>query len=102
MSTNFIQHLQQQIEQVKEDGGSGRQEPVLMTIKYGKGRIFHSTLGHTGKDHNNATLCAGFITTLLRGSEWVVTGNVTQQVSADFPDAEHTKVWNDMKEPVLR
>lgn len=86
-------------EQDKESGGSGRQEPVLMTIQYGKGRVFHSTLGHTGKDHNNTTLCAGFITTLLRGAEWVTTGKVTQQVSADFPDAEHTVIWNDMKAP---
>ncbi len=86
-------------EQDKESGGSGRQEPVLMTIQYGKGRVFHSTLGHTGKDHNNTTLCAGFITTLLRGAEWVTTGKVTQQVSIDFPDAEHTVIWNDMKAP---
>lgn len=86
-------------EQDKESGGSGRQEPVLMTIQYGKGRVFHSTLGHTGKDHNNTTLCAGFITTLLRGAEWVATGKVTQQVSTDFPDAEHTLIWKDMKAP---
>lgn len=92
-------HVLATAEQDKEDGGSGRQEPVLMTINYGKGKIFHSTLGHTGKDHNNTTLCAGFITTLLRGSEWVATGNVTQEISADFPDAEHTKIWNNMKAP---
>ena len=86
-------------EQAKESGGSSRQEPVLMTIESGKGRAFHSTLGHTGKDHNNTTLCAGFITTLLRGAEWVTTGKVTQQLSTDFPDAEHTVIWNDMKAP---
>lgn len=89
-------------EQSKENGGSGRQEPVLMTIKYGKGRVFHSTLGHTGKNHNNTTLCAGFITTLLRGAEWVVTGEVTQRVSTDFPDSEHTKIWKGMKDPESR
>ena len=26
--------------------GSGEEEPMLMTIRYGKGRVFHTTLGH--------------------------------------------------------
>lgn len=85
--------------QPKERGGAGRQEPVLMTIKYGKGRIFHSVMGHTGKNHNNTTLDAGFMTTYLRGAEWVVTGKVTQKVSSQFPDAEHVVIWENMKVP---
>lgn len=85
--------------QPKDRGGSGRQEPVLMAIKYGKGRIFHSTLGHTGKNHNNTTLDAGFITTYLRGAEWVVTGTVTQSLSEEFPDAENIVIWENMKVP---
>ncbi|MEQ6120697.1 ThuA domain-containing protein [Reichenbachiella sp. MALMAid0571] len=85
--------------QPKDRGGSGRQEPVLMTVKYGKGRVFHSVMGHTGKNHNNTTLDAGFMTTYLRGAEWVVTGNVTQKVSSQFPDAENVVIWEDMKVP---
>lgn len=85
--------------QPKDRGGSGRQEPVLMAIKYGKGRVFHSTLGHTGKNHNNTTLDAGFITTYLRGAEWVVTGTVTQSLSEEFPDAENIVIWENMKVP---
>ncbi len=85
--------------QPTDRGGSGRQEPVLMTIKYGKGRIFHSVLGHTGKNNNNTTLDAGFMTTYLRGTEWVATGKVTQTVSSYFPDAEHVRIWEDMKIP---
>lgn len=85
--------------QPTDRGGSGRQEPVLMTIKYGKGRIFHSVMGHTGKKHNNTILCAGFTTTYLRGAEWVVTGNVTQSVSKNFPDVNNIKIWEDMKAP---
>ncbi|MEO1011161.1 MAG: ThuA domain-containing protein [Bacteroidota bacterium] len=85
--------------QPKDRGGSGRQEPVLMGIKFGKGRIFHSVLGHVGKAHNNTILCGGFMTTYLRGAEWVVTGAVTQKGSSDFPDVENTKIWMDIKVP---
>ena len=85
--------------QPKDRGGSGRQEPVLMAIKYGKGRVFHSVMGHTGKNHNNTTLDAGFMTTYLRGAEWVVTGKVTQKVSSQFPDADNIVIWEDMKVP---
>jgi type 1 glutamine amidotransferase len=52
--------------QKKDRGGL---EPMLMTINYGKGRMFHSVLGHTGKNSLNAVKCAGFITTLLRGAQ---------------------------------
>jgi type 1 glutamine amidotransferase len=69
--------------------GSGREEPLLFTVNYGKGRIFHTMLGHTGKtlEDNIAMQCAGFQITLLRGSEWAATGKVTQAVPSDFPKA---------------
>jgi uncharacterized protein len=69
-----------------EHKGSGRHEPALMTIKYGKGRVFHTILGHI----DYSVECVGFITTLLRGSEWVATGKVTIPVPADFPTETKT------------
>ena len=71
-------------------GGSGEEEPVLMTISYGKGRVFHSVMGH-GPDEMK---CVGFIVTLQRGTEWAATGKVTQKVPADFPTTTETKVRN--------
>jgi uncharacterized protein len=74
---------------------SGEHEPMLMTIEYGKGRIFHSTLGHVApRDMPPFTsiTCAGFIVTLQRGTEWAATGKVTQKVPADFPTAEKTSL----------
>ena len=68
-------------------GGSGEEEPVLMAITYGKGRVFHSTMGHS----TNAMACVGFTVTLQRGAEWAATGKVTQKVPADFPTATETK-----------
>ncbi len=64
--------------------GSGREEPMLMVIEYGSGRVFHTTLGHA----DYSMRCVGFITTLLRGSEWAATGEVTLAVPTDFPTAE--------------
>ena len=61
--------------------GTGRHEPALMTINYGKGRIFHNIMGHADYSVN----CVGFITTILRGTEWAATGNVTQEIPENFP-----------------
>lgn len=62
----------------------GRHEPLLMTVEFGKGRIFHTTLGHDTPALENV----GFITTFLRGTEWAATGKVTLPVPADFPTAD--------------
>ncbi len=68
-------------------GGTGEHEPVLFTVSYGKGRIFHTTLGHVEKLPAPAIECIGFIVTFQRGTEWAATGNVTQKIPDDFPTA---------------
>ena len=64
-----------------------RHEPMLMTIDYGKGRVFHTPLGHANESHE----CVGFVTTLQRGAEWAATGAVTLPIPADFPTADATR-----------
>jgi uncharacterized protein len=79
-------------------GGTGKHEPVLMTINYGKGRVFHTTLGHAmGDSAYPAMECVGFIVTTQRGAEWAATGKVTQAVPEAFPSFAAESKW-----PVFR
>jgi type 1 glutamine amidotransferase len=62
-----------------------RHEPILMVLNYGKGRIFHTTLGHDDYSLEGV----GFIVSFLRGVEWAATGKVTQPIPDDFPTSEN-------------
>ncbi|MCK4345803.1 MAG: ThuA domain-containing protein [Bacteroidales bacterium] len=74
--------------------GTGRHEPILFTVEFGEGRIFHTAMGYTVSDEEKSALeCVGFITTFQRGAEWAATGSVTQSVPVDFPNAVSTHHW---------
>ncbi|WP_028526584.1 ThuA domain-containing protein [Runella limosa] len=65
----------------KDNRGTDRHEPMLMTIKQGKGRIFHTPLGHV----DYSVECVGFIISLQRGAQWAATGKVDIPIPTDFP-----------------
>ncbi len=70
----------------KKKGGSGEHEPMIWTVSYGKGRVFHTPMGHAME----AMRCVGFIATLQRGAEWAATGKVSVPLPDNFPTAEKT------------
>lgn len=82
-----------------ETGGSGREEPLVFTVDYGKARIFHTMLGHAGKtiEENPAMQCVGFQELLLRGAEWAATGKVTRKIPADFPTSDKSILRKEYK-----
>jgi len=76
----------------KETKGTGKEEPVLFTVKYGKGRIFHSVLGHTTKNLNESFENLGFQITFLRGTEWAATGKVKQKLPKQLLSADEPSI----------
>ena len=74
------------------NNGSGRDEPQLIVVSYGRGRVFHTTLGHDV----NAMASVDFVVTFQRGTEWAATGQVTQNVPAEFPSAHSVSYRADL------
>jgi uncharacterized protein len=70
----------------KSKGGTGEHEPMIWTVTYGKGRVFHTPMGHDDRSMR----CVGFVGTLQRGTEWAATGHVTLPLPKDFPTADKT------------
>lgn len=68
--------------------GAAAHEPMIWTVDYGKGRVFHTPMGHDV----NAMRCVGFAVTLQRGTEWAATGKVTQKLPENFPTADKKSV----------
>lgn len=63
--------------------------PVEWVVKYGKGRVYNSSLGHLwkGESYPPAYRCIGYQTTVIRAAEWLATGKVTYPVPPNFPTA---------------
>ena len=56
----------------KDQGGTGKDEPMLVCTSLGRGRGANLVLGHDA-----GAMGAGFKTLLLRSAEWAATGTVT-------------------------
>lgn len=61
--------------------------PVEWVIKYGKGRVYNSSMGHLWKGEYcpPAYRCIGFQTTMIRAAEWLANKKVSYPIPAHFP-----------------
>lgn len=103
---NAKYHLLAQAMSDKDSGGTGNNEPMAITLQYGKGRVFATPLGHVwtgGDDQKTSITNPNFRLLLCRGAEWAATGNVTlgkkwEPTAADaaantLTDAEKAGGW---------
>lgn len=72
----------------KEKGGFGGYVPMVFTVDCGKGRVFHTPMGHD----TTSVSCAGFVCLLQRGTEWAATGAVTLPVPDDLPTPDTVRL----------
>ena len=86
-----------------KQGGTGEHEPITYEVKYGKGRVIITTMGHFWPNQTDwdGLHCVGFQTILARSVEYAATAQVTLPVPPEFPGlAEvsfrqpHAVTWN--------
>ena len=70
--------------------GSGKDQPIVWSVKYGAGRSVHTTLGHD----DVARYEPGFLALMARGAEYAATGEVTVAANIRYErkDAEPLRV----------
>lgn len=70
--------------------GTKQTWPVEWAVKYGKGRVYNSSMGHLwkGEIYPPAYRCVGFQTTMIRAAEWLATGKVSYPIPKDFPSKD--------------
>ena len=88
--------------------GTGEHEPITYEVKYGKGRVIITTMGHfwNGQTDWDGLYCVGFQTIFSRSVEYAATGNVSLPIPKEFPSADQISVlephlvsWNSSEEP---
>ncbi|MEA1997337.1 MAG: ThuA domain-containing protein, partial [Gemmatimonadota bacterium] len=68
--------------------GTGRDEPVLWSVDYGKGRVFYTALGH-----DLTAMCEpGFAVSFVRGCEWASKGEVALEPGTILDERREEKV----------
>lgn len=75
--------------------------PVEWIVKYGKGNMYTSSMGHlwTGEIYPPNYRCIGFQTTLIRAVEWLATGKVSYPVPSNFPTKNKTSLRSEKDFP---
>ncbi len=80
-----------------KDPLTGINWPVEWIVKYGKGNVYVSSMGHLwkGDTYPLGYRCVGFQTTMIRATEWLGSGKVTYPVPSNFPTSAAVSVVNE-------
>ena len=70
--------------------GTGKNEPIVWWVPFGKGRVVTNVMGHVGE--LGCMECVGFQVLLYRSCEWAATGKSTTPIPQNFPTAEATSL----------
>lgn len=87
-------------------GGTGNQEPMILTRSFGKGRVLHTPLGHVWKGNIPSQAShrdPQFRGLIIRGTEWAATGTVSDARRAPSPLTNEEKAagWRSLMDPAL-
>jgi len=72
--------------------GTGKHEPMIWWIPYGKGKVFTTMMGHVSGNNIPGIQCVGFVTVMNRACEWVATDEVTIPIPDNFPTATEVRL----------
>jgi hypothetical protein len=80
---------------------TGLNWPIEWTVRYGRGRVYTSTLGHVWRgDVQPVTVRdAGVQTLLVRALQWLAGRPITAAVPPDFPTAKSTSIRGELPLP---
>ena len=72
--------------------------PIEWVVKYGKGNVYNSTLGHFFKDQQNpeGMRCAAFQTEMTRALQWLAKVKIDKTLPKDFPGKETVALRNNL------
>ncbi|MEO7046438.1 MAG: ThuA domain-containing protein, partial [Ferruginibacter sp.] len=75
--------------------------PVEWVVKYGKGNVYNSSMGHLWKNeiYPLSYRCIGFQTTVIRATEWLGSGKVTYPIPANFPTKDNISLRDETDLP---
>ncbi len=73
--------------------------PIEWVIKYGKGNVYTSSLGHCWKNdaYPNGLRCAAFQTEMHRVIQWLAKRKVDTTLPADFPGTESVSLRDNLR-----
>lgn len=71
-------------------GGTGKNEPIVWWVPYGKGKVVTNVMGHVGS--LQTMQCVGFKVLLYRSAEWLAMGKCITPIPDNFPTANQTVI----------